>query len=128
MINWLTALKVLPWSDMIEYAPRVVSGAQKLWQRAKNQRADEIIIEQAVERIADPAQEIQQLKQQVLTLEAQQIEQSNLINELAEQNQRLVSAVDVLRVRTRILFWSSVAMGGAIIMLAFRVIYEFVTR
>lgn len=117
MINWLTALKVLPWSDMIEYAPRVVSGAQKLWQRARNQRGDAVIIEQAVERVADPAQEIQALKQQLQTLETQQIEQSNLINELAEQNQRLVSAVDVLRLRTRILFWFSVALSIASIYL-----------
>lgn len=117
MINWLTALKVLPWSDMIEYAPRVVSGAQKLWQRARNQRGDAVIIEQAVERVADPEQEIQALKQQLQTLETQQIEQSNLINELAEQNQRLVSAVDVLRLRTRILFWFSVALSIASIYL-----------
>ncbi|HEY3699909.1 MAG TPA: hypothetical protein VGK97_11290 [Spongiibacteraceae bacterium] len=114
MINWLTALKVLPWKDMIDYAPTVVSGAQKLWQRVKNQGEDAaVIIEQEPLRIDDPSHEIQELKQQLQDLSAQQLELSTLINELAAQNQRLVGAVDVLRARTRILLFLCIGLGVA---------------
>lgn len=114
MINWLTALKVLPWKDMIDYAPTVVSGAQKLWQRVKNQGEDAaVIIEQEPLRIDDPAHEIQELKQQLQDLSEQQLELSNLINELAAQNQRLVGAIDVLRARTRILLFLCIGLGAA---------------
>lgn len=105
-MNWLTALKFLPWGEMIEYAPKLVSGAQKLWQRARTEQAetDAIIIEQAPASLDQTARELQELKQQLQDAQAQQIELSNLVSELAAQNQRLVSAVDVLRVRSRILF------------------------
>src|SRR5437879_3605375 len=110
MMNWLTALKILPWKDMIEYAPHVVSGAQKLWQRVKNEKAEtDAIIEQTPRAFNDTAHELQELKQQLQDAQAQQLELSNLLNELAAQNQRLVNAVDVLRARTRILFWLTVA-------------------
>ena len=30
-IGWLAVLKMVPWSDVIENAPKVASGAKKLW-------------------------------------------------------------------------------------------------
>jgi DNA repair exonuclease SbcCD ATPase subunit len=105
MMNWLTALKILPWGEMIDYAPKLVSGAQKLWQRVRAEQVetDAIIIEQAPQSLGQTARELQELKQQLQDMQAQQLELSNLVSELAAQNQRLVSAVDVLRIRTRIL-------------------------
>lgn len=41
--------------------------------------------------------------------------------ELAEQNARLVSAVEVLRVRTRMLLWGAAALVLAVVWLAWRV-------
>ena len=122
-MNWLTALKILPWGDMIEYAPKLVNGAQKLWQRVKNEKAatDAIIIEHAPLADSDIARELQELKQQLQDAQAQQLELSNLVSELAAQNQRLVSAIDVLRTRSRLLGIVSIA-------LAMGVIYVFATR
>lgn len=110
-MNWLTALKFLPWGEVIEYAPKLVTGAQKLWQRVKTEQAetDAITIEQSPQSLDDTARELLELKQQLQDTQAQQLELSNLVSELAAQNQRLVSAVDVLRIRTRILFCISVA-------------------
>jgi len=31
-IGWLTVLKMVPWGDVIENAPKVATGAKKLWQ------------------------------------------------------------------------------------------------
>lgn len=99
-INWLTALKFLPWSDMIEYAPKLVSGAQKAWQRVK-------VGKEAVDAnalvISDPQTELNNLQREVQALQAQQVEMTTLIKALADQNQRLVDAVRVLRIRTRLL-------------------------
>lgn len=117
MMSWLTALKILPWGDMIEYAPKLVNGAQKLWQRIKNENAetDAIIIEQMPLSQQDSMRELSELKQQLQDIQAQQLELSNLVNELAAQNQRLVSALEMLRARTRILFGLSIAIGLATI-------------
>ena len=114
-MSWLTALKVLPWSEMIEYAPKLVNGAQKLWQRMKTEKAetDAIIIEQAPQSEIETVRELQELKQQLQDVQTQQLELSNLVSELAAQNQRLVGAVEVLRVRTRVLFCLSAALGIA---------------
>ena len=121
-INWLTALKVLPWGDMIEYAPRVVSGAHKLWQRAKAEQAGEDADAIDGEAVAtDSGRELQELKEQLLELQTQQLEMSNLVSELAEQNQRLVGAVSILRTRTRLL-------GFVAVLLAAAAIYLFATR
>lgn len=122
-MNWLTALKFLPWGEMIEYAPKLVSGAQKLWQRARTEQAetDAIVIDQTPASLDQTARELQELKLQLQDAQAQQLELSNLVSELAAQNQRLVGAVNVLRVRTRILF----CIGAASLI---GCIYLFATR
>ena len=122
-MSWLTALKILPWSEMIEYAPKLVNGAQKLWQRMKVEKSetDAIIIEQAPQSALETARELQELKQQLQDMQTQQLELSNLVSELATQNQRLVGAIDVLRIRTRVLLWLSVLLGIA-------AVYLFATR
>ncbi len=122
-MNWLTALKFLPWGEVIEYAPKLVTGAQKLWHRVKAEKAETeaIIIDQAPVSLDQTARELQELKQQLQDTQAQQLELSNLVSALAEQNQRLVNAVNVLRVRSRLLFVISAAsLIGCI--------YLFVTR
>lgn len=122
-MNWLTALKILPWGEMIEYAPKLVSGAQKLWQRAKREQTetDAIVIEQAPVSLEQTARELQELKQQLLDAQTQQLELSNLVSELAAQNERLVGAVGVLRARSRLLFCLSAAsLLGCIYLFATR--------
>lgn len=113
-ISWLTALKVLPWGDMIEYAPKVVSGAQKVWQRVKSGKDAEATADANALVPADPQTELQQMQQQVQRLRQQQLDLTNLVKELADQNQRLVDAVNVLRVRTRMLLLGFAAMAIAL--------------
>lgn len=116
MMGWLTtALKVLPWGDMIEYAPKLVNGAQKLWQRMKTESAetDAIVIEHAPQSEEETVRELRELKQQLHDMHAQQLELSNLVTELAAQNERLVGALGILRARTRFLFVLVVAVGVA---------------
>lgn len=120
-ISWLSALKILPWADMIDYAPQVVSGAQKLWQRVRKKDVEPLPGVDALPKSPEAlAAEIQQLQQQINELQTEQLELSKIIKELADQNQRLVQAVDVLRVRSKVLLYGFVAIGIALIALYLR--------
>ena len=83
-VTWITALKMIPWGDVVQNAPTVLRTAKKLWGMVGTAAA-----ERAPDRIALLESELAQLKSVVVSL--------------AEQNARLVEAVDILRVRTRIL-------------------------
>ena len=117
-IPWLVALKVIPWGDVIEHAPKVLSAARKLLER---QRAQTPATPPAVEVIEMPAGETPSLgeltnrlivAQQQIHHQAQAQEQlTQTVAELAEQNTRLVAAVELLRKRTRLLM-------GAVLVLA----------
>lgn len=85
---WLTALKVIPWGDVIQHAPKVLSAARKLLDRSPTEpppTKDEVL-ERMAKTLAD----------------------------LAEQNTRLVHAVELLRLRTRILMVVTVLLAVAV--------------
>lgn len=88
-IAWLTALKVIPWGDVIEHAPKVLSAARKLLDRTPA-------------ALPPSKDEVQERMAKTLT-------------DLAEQNTRLVNAVEVLRLRTRILMLTTVLLGLAVL-------------
>lgn len=99
MASWITASKVIPWGDVVENAPAVLRGAKKLWS--------------AVRQAPEPhgvEQEIAQLKEQAENA-------ARLISSLAEQNARLVEAVQLLRLRTRILLIMCSALVVAMVAL-----------
>jgi hypothetical protein len=124
-IPWLVALKVIPWGDVIEHAPKVLNAARKLLER---QRAQTPATPTAVEVIEMPAGETPSLgeltnrlivAQQQIHQQAQAQEQlTQTVAELAEQNARLVTAVEALRVRTRLLLWGFAALALALAWLA----------
>ena len=87
--GWLTALKLIPWDDVVANAPAVLRGAKKLWGKTGQP-------EPAPDRVGALEHEVAQLREQAATA-------AGVISSLAEQNARLVEAVDLLRVRTRIL-------------------------
>ncbi|MBC7957831.1 MAG: hypothetical protein H7Y33_18430 [Cytophagales bacterium] len=96
-IGWMTALKVIPWGDVIEAAPNIVKGARKIFTRSE--QAD----------VPPPAptegmpERVFQLEARITQLAEQQAASAKLIETLAEQNARIVQAIDILRVRTRLL-------------------------
>ena len=88
-ITWLTALKVIPWGDVIQHAPKVLSAARKLLDRSP----------------AEPPPTKDEFQERM----------AKTLADLAEQNTRLVNAVEVLRVRTRILMWVTVLLALAVL-------------
>lgn len=122
-IPWLTALKVIPWGDVIEHAPKVLKGARDLLERQR-QRGSEAEppapdLRAGVIDMPDPTPpEVRELQQQlaaaredVARLLQTQEQITQTLAELAEQNTRLVGAVELLRKRTRLLM-------GAVLVLA----------
>jgi hypothetical protein len=111
MAGWFSAFKVIPWAELIVAAPAVVSGARKLWAAVRKQEAPRVT-GQGVP--ADP----RALEQQIAELRKELADASELVTRLAEQNNRLIEAVEVLRVRTRALFALSVVTIVGLIVVA----------
>lgn len=122
-IPWLLALKVIPWGDVIEHAPKVLKGARDLLDRQR-QRGREAAATasdpraQVIEMPGPATPEVRALQQQLAAarddigrLQQTQDQITQTLAELAEQNSRLVAAVELLRKRTRLLM-------GAVVVLA----------
>ncbi len=112
-IGWLTALKVIPWGDVIEHAPKVLKGARSLLERQRQHEpaAPEPVATPSV-AAADPQALQAQLKVMEHMLAGTQADLAQLtetVTELAEQNARLVETVERLRWRSR---WLGVALLG----------------
>lgn len=105
-IGWLTVLKLVPWGDVIENAPKVASGAKKLWQSVGNKAVpvtpgnsvQEVQGSQAPTPTVLQAQ-VAELQVAVADLHQQMLASSELIQSLADQNAQLIKRVEVNRVR-----------------------------
>ncbi len=102
-IGWLTALKIVPWSDVIEAAPALVSNARKFLNRSQQPPLDERpLAADALNGDAPGARlqaRVDQLEAGVARAGEQQQASAALIEKLAQQNAQLVVAVDALRKR-----------------------------
>jgi hypothetical protein len=117
MAGWITAFKVIPWAELIVAAPAVVKGARQFWASVRKRDAP---------RVAGQGPEAgqQALEAQVDELRKELTAASDLVSSLADQNSRLVEAVAILRVRTRVLLLFSVVMAAALAGLAIVVVLE----
>jgi hypothetical protein len=112
-LNWLTVLKIVPWTEVISTAPKVADGAKKLWKTvARKRAADE------APPIAPPDTEtFGALNARVAALAAvaddlhnQMLASSELIKSLAEQNEQLIVRLESQR---RTMRWLLVAVLAA---------------
>lgn len=115
-IRWLMALKAIPWGDVIEHAPSVLKAARKLMDRQPPQPPAQAGTP-ATTTPMSAVPSLGELKNALIAAQGQidrqaqtQRELTQTLAELAEQNARLVSAVELLRLRTRVLVWAGVAM------------------
>lgn len=114
-IPWLTALKVIPWGDVIEHAPKVLKGARDLLNQQRQSRRetsapppapdapDIVATDSASSELRDLRQQLAVVREDLARLQQTQDLVTQTVAELAEQNTRLVAAVEVLRKRTRLL-------------------------
>ena len=104
MAAWLTAFKVIPWGDVIAAAPTVARGAKKLWDSIQDRPAGSA----AGPAPDSPEGRMRALESQLGEMRKELAASTELINSLAQQNERLVEAVGILRVRTRALLFATV--------------------
>ncbi len=103
-IGWLTVLKMVPWADVIENAPKVAIGAKKLWDKVGKKPATPELAPTVVSSTPEPT--LAQLRDQVAALQQvtedlhqQMLDSTELIKTLAEQNTQLVKRVESNRKR-----------------------------
>ena len=106
--GWMTALKIIPWGSVLESAPHIVKAAKQLFSAVK---ADTSGFSEDRSSSADEGTaSLEKLNRRTRLIEAKIVELSNeqkssaeLIKSLAEQNALIVDAIDVFRVRVRLL-------------------------
>jgi hypothetical protein len=101
-IGWISALKIIPWGDVIEAAPVIAKTARRIFTKSE-QASQEASVQEAPPTGADALVRLQHLEQRVAQMAQQQQASAELIESLAAQNAQVVQAIDVLRVRTRLL-------------------------
>ena len=101
-IGWLTALKLVPWADVIEAAPGLAKSARGLFKRTQ-EAAPATTDAVAPSAHGSDADALVQAMQRIAALDAllvQAIERqqaaAELLDKLASQNARMVEAIDTL--------------------------------
>ena len=110
MPGWISAFRVIPWTEVLLAAPAVVKGARRLWNTVRQEAAAPAPVA-AHDRVAALEAQVEQLRLDLA-------ESSSLVTTLAEQNARLVEAVAILRMRTQILFIAGGVLAAALAWLA----------
>jgi len=116
MAGWLTAFKVIPWGEVIAAAPAIAKGARQLWASVGKQ--------DALPASDAPGDRLQALEARVEALRGELAASAELVTTLAEQNTRLIDAVAILRLRTRVLLALSGALIAAVVGLAVAVFFR----
>ena len=125
-IPWLLALIVITWGDVIEHAPKVLNAARKLMDRQKAPESAPITAT-PMDLVSDTPPSLGELRnrlieaRQLIDQQAQtQVQMAQTLTELAEQNARLVAAVELLRVRTRVFMFVIAALVVGVVVLFVR--------
>ena len=121
-IPWLVALKVIPWGDVIEHAPKVLNAARKLMERPKAPSTGTttpapLDLGDAPPTMGELKNRLIEARQLIDQQATMQVQMAQTLTELAEQNARLVAAVDVLRKRTRLLLIVAAALAVSVVWL-----------
>jgi hypothetical protein len=120
-IGWLSVLKMVPWGEVIDNAPKVAHGAKKLWKSVGKKPAVDTSstvvshpLEEATTSLAGLQARVAALQEATAELHQQMQESSALIQSLAEQNTQLIGRVEVQRRRLLWLGLAWVAMAGVV--------------
>jgi hypothetical protein len=120
-IGWMTALKIIPWSNVLESAPHIVKAAKHLFAATKANRDSFTTSHGAAasDDITPVSRRIQVMEAKIAELREEQKSSAELIKSLAEQNAFIVEAFDVLRLRLKIVLVVCVLLSGALAGLIF---------
>jgi len=129
-IGWITALKIIPWKDVIESAPHIVKAARNLYAGAKANASNPTDAQDSSSDISNSEisgnydSNFRKIKLKIQHLSSEQESSVELIRSLAQQNVRIVEAIELLRVRTKLLLITCVLLGGFLAGLVYWLIVE----
>ncbi len=108
MSVWLSALKLVPWDDVLKQTPGLVRQARNLFRSTKKEQATSESQELSPDALSgrDPratAALLRALHDRVQLLEKEQRETAALIESLAEQQEMVVQTIGALRARSKLL-------------------------
>ena len=131
-ISWISALKMVPWGDVIAATPQVVKAAKGLLRKNQEQSEDQAEVQasqQAHATLAPPQSAgeqalllIQQQEARIAALEQSQRQSLEIIDKLAQQNAQIVATVGALRIGAQRLAWAAGILGLCVIALGIYVL------
>jgi len=115
-ISWITALKMVPWGDVIQAAPDVIKTAKGLMKKSpppSDTPAAAPLPPGAAGNAGELAlQHIAQLHQRIAQLEQAQQTSAALLEQMAEQQAQIVHTVGLLRTGATRLAWACAFLGA----------------
>ncbi len=124
-INWLVALKAVPWTDLVQAAPGIVKSARKLFAGARESASRTTGATHAgAQAGAGTSVEarLEHVETTLAMLSEDQRASADLIRSLADQNARMVEAMAVLQARARIMLGLCIGLVLAFVTLAIWVV------
>ena len=124
-ISWVSALKLVPWGDVIQAAPTVLRAAKGLMKKSPEQELEDAA-QAAFPASAEsqtPAanagelalQKVAQLEARIQQLEAAQRASNQVLEKMAEQQAQIVKTVGLLRTGATRLAWACGILSVAVI-------------
>lgn len=123
-ISWVTALKLVPWSDVIQAAPHVVKAAKGLMKKspppedhapATPTGDTHPLYSNATDTGELALQQIAQLEARIAQLEEAQRISAQVLEKMAEQQSQIVQTVGLLRTGATRLALASSILGVTVV-------------
>ena len=119
--GWWSVLKTVPWSEVINAAPQVATGARRLWDTvarkssgAAGMTADPSTPEEQQEDVFGTlVMRVERNEMTLAELRTQMLQASEIIANMADQNAQLIAKMDAARSR---MLWLGVATGVSAIL------------
>ena len=112
-MNWILALKAVPWTDLVQAAPSLLKGARKLFVRDRMADAEASASSARAPQSSVDAR-LTAIESALATLSSEQRASAEMIRSLAEQNARVVEAMAIMRARARLLLGLCIALVVAL--------------
>ena len=120
MSIWMTALKIIPWGSVVESAPHIVKAAKHLFSATKKETGDFSADWQTGDTSGSLDKRVRFLEAKLIELSGEQRSSAELIKSLAEQNALMVEAIEVFRIRVKMLLTACILLMGCLAVVIFR--------
>ena len=121
--GWITVLKIIPWKDVLENAPHIAKAAKSLYAGTKNNTS---FSSKAVDSstFTSDSENKENRNFRLHKIEREILDLNNVVRSLAKQNVRIVEAIEVLRIRSKILFFTCITLGSILMCLILLLIFN----